>query len=372
MPLKVAILPAPIPEAAAPYPRYLLKPVSCTVCGIKITGLRPGAGLTCSALCRETAYREKRRRKERNKAARERARKLADPAHQAWRADVEKRKRERQEHRERAAQRRLERLMLPSPPPMLQRQCRVCSKEYETNNCRSICCSSECTEAYKKIASRQWHEQTDPEYKRHLWEQQRRSKRRKPGFYERERERHMKPVAIVRALQELGWVDDRLEIIVPDAPAVSVLDSGELQRRLYRARARERWRLAHLWRWPALPGQIVVVDRAAVADVVVVNPADMRRGEYRSARAKLRRKRRRYYLPPTHQREPDDPKERRRLAERIRYQKIRAIAAALDEIAPEAPPFGQAANATTLDGKPAASPATCSDQRRSASAFCGM
>jgi predicted nucleic acid-binding Zn ribbon protein len=283
-------------KAARPrldYAAHATPPIRCCiVCGTEIT---PGHGAyTCSTLCRDEAYRAKRRRKEkrlrrrasrqakqRRRIARERAVRQADPAWQAWKAGIAECKRGAAERKE---QRRLDRLDRQRQPPqectpLPHVNCRICGSEFMSH--WKVCCSNACSQKNKKILSRRWHDKTDPEYKRELWAKQRYSKRHRPGFYLQDRERRRrakdKEARTIRELLELGWIDGNLDVIVPDAPRVflPVLHSGEpppraFNYRLNRALAHERLRRRAAIK-PALRGQIICVDRFGVARKVVVD-----------------------------------------------------------------------------------------------------
>jgi predicted nucleic acid-binding Zn ribbon protein len=159
-----------------------MKQKFCIVCGHDITGRWPAQ--TCSGLCRETAYHEKRnrqearrrqnpaymaRRKENEKArkrrrrAEVRAQREANPVWQARRADIEQRRREKQERRERKKQERetraqtailkrerriAEQAMRQSRQPK-QRSCIVCGHDI-TGYGRTYTCSGLCSQTARQ------------------------------------------------------------------------------------------------------------------------------------------------------------------------------------------------------------------------------
>ena len=156
---------------------------------------------------------------------------------------------------------------------MPQRDCRACGRQFTPRTCRHVYCS-DCGARDEKGTLR-----SSPEFRRELWTEQRANKRRKPGFYAREQERRKRPQRIIRELRELGWLDSRLEVVVPGSPPVylPVLHSGEkppraFNYRLNRALTREHRRLTNAERRPsALPGQIIVVNPAGIARKVIVD-----------------------------------------------------------------------------------------------------
>jgi|SRR6516165_10260602 hypothetical protein len=207
-----------------------MKSRCCLVCGNDVTGRWPAQ--TCSMVCRETAYRARRRRheKRRNPAyharrkakqvIREKAKREADPAWQAWRAAVGERKRLEAERRARAPEREQKR----------ERR----RMEQEAKQARRLQREAE------------WAESRRPEYKRARWRWQRlRKERANPELYrEAKRARREKQMAPIKALRQLGWVDGFDFVGLGEAPPA----------RYVKPSARR-----------ALPGHVVIVDSQGTA-----------------------------------------------------------------------------------------------------------
>ena len=241
--------------------------MKCIVCQTEITTDRPGAAQTCSTLCRDEAYRQKRKRKLRRRmldpefrkrvsrrtAARERAKLHADPTWQAWRADVDRRKREKAErsehYRKQLEEWRIARAQKQFKPRQLQ--C-VCGKEFTQTNWKQVYCSMRC----------RWKQKHDVD------------RVVRSDYYPRERarrKRQRKEIStVVNELRTFGWIDEKLEFIVPDYPRIfPVLLNDDPPTSHPYALERERERLACIK--SALPGQIVEVNRAGVARKLIVD-----------------------------------------------------------------------------------------------------
>jgi predicted nucleic acid-binding Zn ribbon protein len=349
--------------------------MNCIVCGIEIATDRPGAGMTCSTLCRDAAYREKRRRKEarrwrrpsrlrraKRRLERKRAERQADPAWLAWRADVDRRK---QEEKERQTSFKI------------QRQCRRCGNEFLARMRSQIFCSPECRP--RRGAKLQQCVACGTEFlsyadhnihcsNRCRWKQKHDLDRLRPDYYPRERERHRrereKLAAIIGELRTFGWIDENFDIIVPDAPRVlPVLYSAAPPRehgphprsRMAVALRREQRRRARDERWSVLRGQVVFVDRGGEAVVKIVDRAEYHRDYMNKHRDRFRQSsaywqgqfaERRERKLAKQQRPEAQRQEQRRLYQRQYHRdnrqraaelhrKKRALIAALDQIAPD-------------------------------------
>lgn len=48
----------------------------------------------------------------------------------------------------------------------MTKNCKICKKEFETNNRRKVCCCSKCADINKRIITKQWNELRGTDYQR--------------------------------------------------------------------------------------------------------------------------------------------------------------------------------------------------------------
>jgi len=48
----------------------------------------------------------------------------------------------------------------------MTKNCKICEKEFETNNRRKVCCSAKCADINKRIITKQWNELHSRDYQR--------------------------------------------------------------------------------------------------------------------------------------------------------------------------------------------------------------
>ena len=310
--------------------------MKCVVCMADCLG----RAKTCSALCRQTADLEYKRRhngrrrrwrnsaylqqKSRRRQARLREQRHRDPVWIAWRKAADARKLEREMSAPaRAAARRMQREAADREREQAalneQRECGTCGKtflpKHRWQEVQAIC-SVECG---------------GPIYMRRLWRQQFYNKMSRPGFWakklERDAQYKAKQRGIIQALRELGWIDEHLDIITTPTGYVSPRMTLALQSEARRA-ARDQ-------KWAALRGATIFVDRTGIAEIVIVDRCEYQRGlssrwhqrhrgdsarrAKRNARQReWRRRGRKYYLQRS-----------------LRDQKKRALVVAFKEITSE-------------------------------------